>query len=290
MITITKTMRPMFLLLLAAGCTQGAPTDQIPGMGVGAQPLSENLDPYCGYGWSSDYTGVDGTKKHTEMLVRVTRDDAGQAVSESGTDANGKVVYTGTLAYDAMGNLTDQEQSANGENDYYRLDYDSFGRAIRVAQGDNLNGEWGVDTYKYGGDENPTSSHSVLFGAASDSTYHYDEDGRVIEIDQDDGPDGVIDQVEHIAYDDAARVRTMSATNSAGEVVASSTSKYDAQNHLVASQHLSTENGYRNNARSEYTYAGGHLQAESWTTDSTTVADGSTFSNTMRMDLHYDCK
>jgi hypothetical protein len=263
----------MLFGLTVAACSDDAPpaSTLVPGaapegaLGSRAvQLVSENLRP-CGYDHTATFPPAPGQIGNINRYrARITYDARGLAILEAAVDDNNAFVHRYENEYDTMGNLSHYVSTYPDDDESQGwLVYDSFGRLVRyeITQdyGDAV--EELVATYGYGSDGNRISAHRVQSRGIDDRTYRYDGEGRLIELTQDNGPDGVIDLTSRFEYDDTQRTTTMTMTDPAGLVVETNTTHYDDDNHVVLEEHFSIRSGSMAPSYTTYTntYAGGRL-------------------------------
>jgi YD repeat-containing protein len=282
-------------LCAAAGCTS-SPTSPIPGAnpdavpGAIAAPLSQINSPPCGYRLVYDVVDPDGSKHESIWNATVMYDGAGRDIAETAVDEHGAVVMHDTTEYDGHGNPVKFDDARPGEpTSTWWLVYDANDHLTRYAGDQSGDGkeDW-VATYGYGADGLRVSAHLVLAKTTYDRAYHYGDDGRLIRLDKDVGPDGTIDESTTYQYDDAARVTTRTVTDAAGHVTGNGRSTYDVENRLLHNEQslrvsaddtwLSTE---------DHVYAGDKAVSETWS-DKDTYADGSSSGTTNDVEWKYD--
>lgn len=220
------------------------------GYHVAGESLSPNAPPY-----SYEYDGA------------YTYDGAGNVTAEHST---GEPASDTTYQYDALGNVTRMTFSfAGGEPLINTIAYDSFGRFLRFARD---YGDDGVDdsatTYSYldGAPRASTISQRILTdklpnSTSYDRTYHYDELARRVGYEQDNGPDGTIDQTSVVVYDDAARNVVETTRNAAGVITSTVDSTYSPSNKLVRDLRSYFEADKTYVTETTWTYDGARLLA-----------------------------
>jgi hypothetical protein len=281
---------------LAAGCSSSSAPHQLPSAlaeplpGPGPAAIGSSARP-CGYDYS--FFAVVSTSSGSELSLRrnharITYNPAGLDVLEAATDDDDRFAFRSTFDYDAMGNLMHDTRAraldpGRVEQDW--LVYDSFGRLL--GHSTDLDGDGREDsatTYGYAGDGNPTRAHvaDTQAGHAHDLAYHYDDDARLVQVDRDDGPDGIIDQTSRYEYDDPRRVTTMTTTDRAGSVLGRSTTTYDSHDHVlsVVATELDVQSIVTLQSTDSYVYDAGRLVSESH--------DGGSPGSGVRYDWRYD--
>jgi len=259
----------MMLALGVAGCTDRAtPATNVPGADPDTVVVSralahatEDARP-CGYQRTENFPPSPGISGNINRFSgKLSYDSRGQLVLDAAVDEHGDFGHNQTYDYDVMGNLT-HYVDAYPDNFVTEglLVYDGFGRLTRYEI-DRDGGPVTVATYGYGTDGNRISAHRVTPDRVDDRSYTYDSDGRLIEVTQDNGPDGTVDLTSRYVYDDVQRTVAMTMTDPAGLVVETDTTHYDADNHAVREEYFSIRNKAMAQIFVDYanTYADGRL-------------------------------
>lgn len=219
------------ILLLAIGCGGGDGEELPPGGPVptvtpfGVPGEERNAARPCSYDQVFDIpTSTYGDGQHDVLHGRLSYDSAGNQKREEQFGPDGKLVQRRDSEHDAAGRLVSYTTTSPGWPDIVeRFTYDASGRLIQLAtdvDGDDVDDY--VTTFGYTTGNLPAtrsrrvSRPSPPYSIGYDRTHQYDATGRLIGYTQDDGPDGTIDGIAEIVYDDEAHTRARHEHDPAG--------------------------------------------------------------------------
>src|SRR5262249_32170189 len=131
--------------------------------------------------------------------------------------------------------------------------------------------DW-IATYAYGSDGRRVSAHLILPTVTYDRAYKYGADGRLAELDRDDGPDGHVDQITTYSYDDDTRTESRNVVDSSGHGIGSGITTYDDENHLLTDERIDIGATYTSDTTEAHVFDGDREVSDTWGTHYTTPA------------------
>lgn len=210
-----------------------------------------------------------GDGQHDVVHGRLSYDRAGHQIRDERLGPDGKLVQRYDLEYNAAGRLVLYTGTSPGWPTLVeRFLYDASGRPIQLAT--NVDGDDVDDfvvTFGYTEGNLPTTrSRRVAHPnppwlVGYDRTHHYDATGRLIAYEQDDGPDGTVDGLGEIIYDDEARTRTQREHSPAGAPRLELVETFDEYNRLVSWEQTTWDRADARRDFNDYhaTYSGSRL-------------------------------
>ncbi|MCE9577228.1 MAG: hypothetical protein K8W52_29035 [Deltaproteobacteria bacterium] len=284
-----------FLFIAASGCTSEAIDTRIPGADPGAVSSGAAFDLArhglrpCGYTLAYDTVDLGGGTGHQDLIATVTYDAAGNDVLEEAVDLAGAYQYRDASDYDAAGHLVHAlAEHVDYPTQEFTLVYDAGGHLVRYAGDEGPDGveDW-VATYTYDADGVRTGAHLVFASTTYDRIYRYGDDGRLIELAKDVGPDGVIDTRTAYAYDDDARIESRTLTDANGAVIGTGSTTYDDRNHVLAVTDSQTQGDFTKTIWETTAYDGDRPTTDDFGSKDVRTSDQAIQSATNRMTWVY---
>jgi hypothetical protein len=201
------------LLLVVAAC-RGSAHGPLPGEPIDGSPKPRLGNLPCAGATDSDGDGVD------DLFWTYEYDDRGRSIRDLGKYTSGANDAMATYAWDNLDHLTlwSNVNTPGEQRMDYAATFDTIGNNVNYSFVDIYTpqdfSQYRVTSSGFDDLGHPQRS-IVTVPMVPDAvwTYTYDELGRLVERDDDEGSDGTIDSRETISYDDDARTTTTTRTS-----------------------------------------------------------------------------